>query len=461
MTTESPNHGGGAAASPGGMGPITAGQRIAAVDVLRGLAILVIFTGNFYYYSHPFALDFQSYLEFVGIDPSTQPFNVGTFIFLDLSFQLTLYSLYGFLFGFGVSIMMGKAEAVGAGFGKVYLRRLLALFAIGVCHVVFLWAGDILITYSITGIVLLFYRKRAPRGVLKGALVFTIIWIVAFSGLPLLMALAGQAQPAASQPVAETTTLPATTTPSAPVTTTTTAPTSQPTFQSMIMKWLRLSIDTYSHGTYGEVLKRRIKDYVIWTGMIAYHEYPLIIAMMLLGVYTGRRGILSNLDEHRSLIRQVAIWGFVLGVGGNLVALAVQLTTPMGEPSWKWVAYTLGRGISAPTLTMFYAAGGVLLVANGVLPRLIKLFVPVGRMSLSNYLFQSLICTTICYGYGLGYFGRISPPLGIVLGVVLFFVVQVPLSAFWMTRFRFGPIEWLWRTLTYGKLQAMRPDNNA
>jgi len=79
----------------------------------------------------------------------------------------------------------------------------------------------------------------------------------------------------------------------------------------------------------------------------------------------------------------------------------------------------------------------------------------VGRLALSNYLLQSLVCTTIFYSYGLGLFGKVGPALGLAL-TVLIFALQIPLSVWWMKRFRFGPAEWLWRTLTYGRLQPMR-----
>ncbi len=445
------------------MAPIPAGERIAAIDVLRGIAILIIVTGNIYYYSHPFALLYEDYLRFVGIDPATRTLDCAAFAFLDLAFQLTIYSLYAFLFGFGVAVIMTRASSSGAAFTKVYVRRLAALLAIGACHVVFLWAGDILITYSITGLVLLAFRDRPPRAVLKGAVVFLIIWVVAFIAFPVLTTLAASLAPAPTSQPALAATMP-TTAPTTSAACATTTPSTMPAspesnVAEMAKKWLRDSIDVYTHGTYREVLVWRITDYVIWTVMIGYHQYPLIIAMMLLGLYAGRSGILSNLPEHMGLLRRVATWGFVFGVGSSLIVLAAYLAGPTDKPSWTWVGAPIARAIGAPMLTMFYAAGGVLLVQRGICRRGLALFVPVGRMSLSNYLLQSLICTTIFYGYGFGLFAQIGPALGIVLGLVIFFVVQVPLSTFWMRRFRFGPVEWLWRTLTYGKPQPMRHDN--
>lgn len=106
---------------------------------------------------------------------------------------------------------------------------------------------------------------------------------------------------------------------------------------------------------------------------------------------------------------------------------------------------------------MAYASGLVLLAQD---PRWHARLLPlaaVGRTALSNYLLQTLICTTIFYGYGLGLYGQIGPAVGIALTLVIF-GLQVPLSNWWVKRFRFGPFEWLWRSLTYGKLQPLRLD---
>jgi uncharacterized protein len=161
------------------------------------------------------------------------------------------------------------------------------------------------------------------------------------------------------------------------------------------------------------------------------------------------------------LIRRVAVWGFILGLGGSLVGYAGKLAAPPDHVAWSWVVYPAGRAVATPALTLFYAAGVVLLLRSRAWHRLFRAFVPVGRMSLSNYLLQSVICTPIFYGYGLGLYGDVGPFLGIVMGIAIFFVLQVPFSAVWMHRFRFGPIEWLWRTLTYGQLQPLRANRAA
>ena len=111
--------------------------------------------------------------------------------------------------------------------------------------------------------------------------------------------------------------------------------------------------------------------------------------------------------------------------------------------------------VGVPGLCFFYVSTFVLALQREAWRRRLAPLAAVGRMALSNYLLQSLVCTTIFYSYRLGLYGQVGPALGLAL-TALIFTLQIPLSMWWLRRFRFGPAEWLWRTLTYGKLQPMR-----
>ena len=464
MTSEQPESPADASGHDRAMAPTAPDRRIATIDILRGVAILVIITGNVYHYSHPSIVDFDGYLASHDIDPATRVADRTAFAILDMLFQLTLYPFYAFLFGFGAALLMNRAADSDASFARLYLRRLLALFGIGACHVVFLWSGDILIAYAVTGLVLLPFRKRSDRSVVRWAVAFLCISAIAFTMQAVLVVAAGATSKKATSQAETVATAPTTTQhdPSA----TSKPATADKDIGEMIAKYIRIGDEVYGQGTYGEILPRRIKDYFIWTVMIGYFEYPMIMGMMLLGVYVGRRGILFDIEGHLGLIRKVAIWGFVIALVTCTVALVAKEAAMAYEITWPWIIYMLSRGIGAPFMTLFYLAGVVLLARSDLWLRRLRLFVNVGRMSLSNYLLQSLVCTFIFNGYGLGFYdgfeglglhGKIGPALGVPLGAAIFVIIQIPLSNLWMRRYRFGPVEWLWRTLTYLKPQPMRP----
>ena len=182
--------------------------------------------------------------------------------------------------------------------------------------------------------------------------------------------------------------------------------------------------------------------------------------MFLLGLYAGRRRIFENIPAHLPLIRKVLWWGLGLGLVGNFVGyaylylIASTLFPDPTVPSFTRVLVWLSFNIGKPALGLSYASAIILLVQRKAWKIRLGPLAAVGRMALTNYLLQTLICTTIFYGYGLGLYGKVDPTLILVLSVFIF-ALQILLSVWWVRRFRFGPAEWLWRTLTYGKRQPM------
>jgi len=144
----------------------------------------------------------------------------------------------------------------------------------------------------------------------------------------------------------------------------------------------------------------------------------------------------------------------MIGVAGN-AAFAVGGSF---NPSPTSVMQNVGAIcllIAAPAMSFFYASTIILLAQGEAWRRRLAPLAAVGRMALSNYLLQSLICTTIFYSYGLALFGKVRPSLGLLLTIIIC-LIQIPLSVWWLRRFQFGPIEWLWRSLTYWQRQPMR-----
>jgi uncharacterized protein len=149
-------------------------------------------------------------------------------------------------------------------------------------------------------------------------------------------------------------------------------------------------------------------------------------------------------------LRRLAVWFLVVGVAGNVIYSSIEhlwSTDPMA-PTLQNLAMWIAASFGIPALSLFYGCAVILLFHTGAGRRLLQPFTYVGRMALTNYLAQSAICTGIFYGWGLGYFGKVGPLAGLLLAVGIY-GVQVLLSALWLGRFHYGPLEWLWRALTY------------
>jgi uncharacterized protein len=225
----------------------------------------------------------------------------------------------------------------------------------------------------------------------------------------------------------------------------------------------RLSIDSsvkaYAEGSWADIMMQRAADasFIIFGGLFSGMG---IFGMFLLGMYAGKVDFFRHPENHLPSIRKINRWGLALGLVGNTMFVAgVELAEPMVLSVYSAVA-GLGMGVGVPAMFAFYTTSIVLLYQKPEWKRSLHVFVPVGRMALTNYLLQTVICTLIFYNYGLGLYGKVGPALGLVLTVAIF-LVQIPLSVWWLKRFRFGPMEWLWRSLTYAKLQPMRAKQTA
>ena len=392
------------------LGPVPGQERIAAIDVLRGVAILGILVVNMGLFSRP---------EGVTVDGTAERL---IYFFAQEKFK----TLFSFLFGLGLAVQMLRAEARGVRFVPLYVRRLCVLFLIGVAHFLFVWDGDILHDYAENGFILLLFRRRSLRTLLVAAGIFLAVPVL-FYGLttyygathrvsgPLLRWISWETGPEDQQTIDE-------------------------------------NRRVYSRGTYGEQVALRAGE--LPADVTPDSDDAFVLAAFLLGLYAGRRRILHDIPAHLPFIRRVQRWGLAIGVFGNGVFALVGAF----DPSPTSVAQNVGRlclVVAAPALTFCYAATIVLLMRQEHWRRRLAPLAAVGRTALSNYLLQSLICTTLFYSFGLALFGNVGPVLGLALTGAIF-VVQVPLSVWWLRRFQFGPVEWVWRSLTYGRRQPMR-----
>ena len=405
-------------ASPPVIGPVLREQRIESIDSLRGVAILGILIVNLSMrgFSLPEGLPAHE------LWPDVVDRTVETLIlfFADQQF----ITLFAFLFGLGLAEQMMRADAGNARFLPLYLRRLGVLFLIGLAHFLLLWDGDILHAYATDGLIVLLFLRRSPTTLLVSAAIVLCIPLL-FFGITTRYAMTGHVNPYA-------------------------------------MNWIeyedltedRQTIDearhVYSHGTYAEMIEFRaggLREFLPGT------DDAYILAGFLLGVYAARRGILHDVSAHRAFIRRVQRWGAMIGLAGSAVFVIGE-----SNPSAMSVIHNVGRMclvFAAPAMSFFYASTIVLLTRGEAWRRRLAPLASVGRMALSNYLLQSVICTTIFYSYGLALFCKVRPSLGLLLTIGVW-LIQIPLSGWWLRRFQFGPVEWLWRSLTYWRPQPMR-----
>jgi uncharacterized protein len=275
---------------------------------------------------------------------------------------------------------------------RLLLRRLLVLLVFGLIHLCVIWNGDILTDYAVAGLFVLPFLYGPTWALTLGAAAFLALHLAA----PLLPPLA----PFPSQ--------------------------------AWLIHHIRLANDIYSSGSFGEVLAFRIKE-VSDFGLIAEFIFPRTVGLFLLGALTWRIGIVQNAKQH---VR-------ALGLAAAL-AIAAGLTLILAGVS----------DAGTIVLALGYAAL-VIGVASGRAGRWLAWAEPVGRMAFTNYIAQSVILGWIFYGYGLGLFGRMNSSSGLLL-VLGLYAVQALASRWWLQRFAFGPIEWLWRALMYARRPPFR-----
>ncbi|HEX2184561.1 MAG TPA: DUF418 domain-containing protein, partial [Chloroflexota bacterium] len=410
--------------------PVQRAERIDVIDVIRGFALFGILLVNMGAFSEP--------IYQIMIDAERWPSPVDQAVEWLIRFlaEGKFYSLFSFLFGLGLTLQMSRAEARGVDFVPLYVRRLLVLLAFGLIHAYLIWVGDILTWYAIFGFVLLLFRKCSPRTLLTWAAIFLLIPVLLQTLAVGALAL-GRATPEGAAEIER----------------------SMAETERTYRQLMEQALTVYREGSFAEITAQRARDLGVLYGTFIF-VIPNVLAMFLCGLYAGHRGIFRDIPGHLPFIRRVLVWGLIIGLIGNFVFAMSMEAADRAIPTVLGLLGWIGQSIGAPALCFFYAAALTLLFQQERWRRRLTPLASVGRMALSNYLLQSLVCTTIFYGYGLGLFGQVSPAWGLVLTVVIY-VVQIPLSVWWLRHFQFGPAEWLWRSLTYLRWQPMRVASRA
>ncbi|MCK4606090.1 MAG: DUF418 domain-containing protein [candidate division Zixibacteria bacterium] len=399
--------------------PVGLSRRIESIDVLRGFAVLGILVMNIQSYSmvDPAYFNPTVFGDWTGI-------NFAVWLVSHLFFDTKFMTLFTLLFGAGIVLMARRIEERGYSPASLHYRRILWLLLFGLIHAYMLWHGDILVWYSLSALLAYFFWRVRPGWLLFWSLLLLLIGTGIYALIQWSMpfwppeAITGNAQYW---------------TPSAEV--------------------IAQRLEAFRGGWLDQMSERVQGSLMLHTFVYLSFGVWRTIGVMLAGMALMKWGIISAEKSNRFYTVTLLI-GFVVG----LPLIGYGASQHIAH-DWS-LKYSLYGGMlpnywGSLLVAAAYLSFWMLSCKNQWLSCIRRSLARVGRMAFSNYILQTLICTTLFYGHGFGLFGQI-PRWGQLAITVTIWVVLIMASDLWMTRFRFGPLEWLWRTLTYGKRQPMR-----
>jgi uncharacterized protein len=410
--------------------PIDAGERLPLLDTLRGFALCGVFMANVYlWFSGRMFLSREqfeaAYKDASWLDTACiQVFGVligGRFI-----------TLFSFLFGLGFAVQLGRAERRGASVVPVYSRRLGVMLALGLAHLFLLFQGDIVSTYALLGFTLLLFHRRADRTLL--------LWAAALIFLsPVLTQVVQRLPQWLGTPGAE-------------------AAAKAASERSMALR--AQVLEAFLHGSWLDTVRSGARYYVgdLFKNLSVF--LPVIVGRFLLGLWAGRRRLFDDAPWHLPFFRRLFAWGLGLGLlasGAGVLVGQLMSRKVLHPETLPWLPLVMApvRHLGEMGIAAAYVAGFTLLFQRDAWRKRLSVLAPVGRMALTNYLLESVLGVTLFYGYGLGWMNTLGSAAQFAVALAVF-ALQVGFSHLWLARFRFGPVEWVTRSLTYGRAQPMR-----
>lgn len=417
--------------------PVEASERVEALDTVRGFALLGILLMNICSFGMPSAAEGN---------PSVWGGATGADYWLwwvqAVFWSGKMRALFSLCFGAGVIYLTGRAEARGASAADVYYRRTFWLMAFGMVHAYGLWYGDILYPYALMGLLLYPLRKLNPWWLTLIAIVMIGAAFVTtgketdemrtardrYRGIPAHAQVAKEVEGARGP------------------------------YKGMLRDWqpkqekLDEELKAY-RGTYAEAYVARSAARSGWDAQAYYSPGSWdFLAFMLLGMALAKWGVLAGSWSRRTYAA-VAVVGISAGSAIGIWAANHEAASGFA-PVAAMEAYTVYQPVRL-LMGMGYLAAIVGIVQAGWMGWLVRPLSAVGRMAFTNYIMHTVICTTLFYGHGLGWFGKLKRH-ELYYVVAAIWLLQLIVSPLWLRSFRFGPLEWLWRSLTYWKRQPMR-----
>lgn len=386
--------------------PTRPAQRIRQIDILRGFALMGILLVNVFGY-HASFYNFSEFYQ--GLQGPTQIALYQWMITLGSDKFIFLFSM---LFGYSFWMLSAKFNEAHK-FTTFYTRRMLALSLIGIFHIVFFWAGDVLFMYGILGLLLLMSKNLNTK----------TLWALALFSyfFPILFLLLRAYLPFLPDPISST--------------------------SSIKMNEV---IRIFSTGNYINILFFRLNEFITFRNINLLYYAPKVFALFIAGYLAGKGRWLGIINRHLAKFQIVGFASLLVGFI-ILMKLDVFLFLISSSESRFFLAIYIAIYETGNAFVGFAYLLIILTFSKSKIGhKLLSPFQYVGRMALTNYLLQSLIFTTLFYGYGFGLFGK-SNPSDFLLWAIVVFTLQVILSKIWLSKFRFGPMEYLWRRMTYGK----------
>ncbi len=380
--------------------PVSINERISSIDILRGFALLGIivvnvlgFNASFFdfggFYSHlPDAFQVKFYTIFISL-------TADKFIFL-----------FGFLFGYGIFLQYQKFENLSKDFVGFFSRRMLVLAFFGILHILFLWAGDILFLYSIAGLLMLVFYKLSYRWLIPIAVFFYFfigIWLTISVWIPLPEAMS-----------------------------------------STCTVCLEKAKIIYATGNYKDCFILRLHEYFAFRNINAFYYLPKIIGISLFGFVAAKSQL------HEKVKANPLKWSIVLFFVAVLAVFSyfnydkiVDFKSPFANAVFMTTYESMNIFVACSYLLFI-----MIIASNMYIAKFLKPIALMGRMSLTNYIMQSLILSVIFYGWGFGFFGQTKLTSLLVIAISVY-VFQVIVNLIWFKFYKQGPLEKLWRNLSY------------
>lgn len=391
--------------------PVPPGQRNEQIDILRGFALAgILFVNVFSFNASLF--DFGGFYGAIKDPLSERIYH----LLIGIASDKFIF-LFSLLFGMGFYMIYSKPWENERGFTAIYTRRLFFLGIFGILHTVLFYAGDILLSYAILGFVLLAIRKW------KSTTLAVLSFLLYFFP-PLYIFLQGY------------------------------FPILPDSLSSVTNYTLEQIIPVYSGSSFIEVTKLRIHEFLAFRNINIFYYWPKILSLFIAGMLIMKHGIIDRINRNRENSSAVLFFTIAIAIFFYFTFEYIAAVIA-GNLEHAFPAVYMGM---YEVMNIFFGFGYALLILcitswkTG--KTILRPFSYAGRMALTNYIMQSLICSFIFYGYGLGYFGmtRLENLLYIALGTIVF---QIAASWLYLRYFKYGPLEWLWRMLTYGHFRKL------
>jgi uncharacterized protein len=396
--------------------PVSGAERLFELDLVRGAALLGILIMNM----PGFATSFYSGSS--GSYLWANEWDQWTALLRNVLFSGKFNSMFSLLFGIGFTIQLQRLiERRGSEGMRIYLRRLAALFLFGAVHALVFWTGDVLHMYALLGLLLVVLRHRSDRTIW--------LWIAACLSFPIVLGVFKMLVIDESYFVH---------------------------VERAFTAWVASNDAAYGAGSFVDAMREHTREiWFLYTDVASIEQtlsfYVQLTTSMLLGFLIGRHRIPQRIAELMPSIVRLQYWSLGIGIGSALLLAYGEETVSPIDLSAKSIVVGLSYVVCRLALMFFYVTTLVRLAQYNDWRARFDSIAAVGRMPLTNYLMQTAIATTIFYGWGLGFWNRGGPLAWLLLALAIFFLVQVPLSRWWLARFQYGLMEYLWRLMTYGR----------